>query len=346
MTNGLKIGKILIMRTFYIYLIILISSIIAGCAQIEEKGIHVASESLVTKSYGDKYPIMSVYIETNDVNPLNAGDYMLDDGTAFFDVAELLSANIHKNFVGNQEQPTLYFNEKLTDILLNGGVDKYIRPLQDKGIKVLLTVFGDGWQNIGLTNMNSTQTTQFAEILAYVVEKYGLDGIGFIDEHAGYMDYEKIITNSFSEIITKLHALMPSDKLITVFDWGYTNTINSAAAACIDYAYHGYFGSYYMYSSITGMSATPERWSASSFNLGNSNSASTASNYASRTLNDGYGAMMFFTLRTRNDNNPLSLFNAIAGELWGMSVSCDNGNRSRDIGSVPSGYTITYDMVK
>ena len=325
MTNGLKIGKILIMRTFYIYLIILISSIIAGCAQIEEKGIHVASESLVTKSYGDKYPIMSVYIETNDVNPLNAGDYMLDDGTAFFDVAELLSANIH---------------------ILNGGVDKYIRPLQDKGIKVLLTVFGDGWQNIGLTNMNSTQTTQFAEILAYVVEKYGLDGIGFIDEHAGYMDYEKIITNSFSEIITKLHALMPSDKLITVFDWGYTNTINSAAAACIDYAYHGYFGSYYMYSSITGMSATPERWSASSFNLGNSNSASTASNYASRTLNDGYGAMMFFTLRPRNDNNPLSLFNAIAGELWGMSVSCDNGNRSRDIGSVPSGYTITYDMVK
>lgn len=122
MTNGLKIGKILIMRTFYIYLIILISSIIAGCAQIEEKDIYVASESLVTKSYGDKYPIMSVYIETNDVNPLNAGDYMLDDGTSFFDIVELFASNIHKDPYGN---PTLFLNDKLANILENGGADTF-----------------------------------------------------------------------------------------------------------------------------------------------------------------------------------------------------------------------------
>ena len=122
MTNGLKIGKILIMRTFYIYLIILISSIIAGCAQIEEKDIYVASESLVTKSYGDKYPIMSVYIETNDVNPLNAGDYMLEDGTAFFDIVELFASNINKDRNGN---PTLFLNDKLANILENGGADTF-----------------------------------------------------------------------------------------------------------------------------------------------------------------------------------------------------------------------------
>lgn len=123
MTNGLKIGKILIMRTFYIYLIILISSIIAGCAQIEEKDIYVASESLVTKSYGDKYPIMSVYIETNDVNPLNAGDYMLDDGTAFFDVAELFASNINRDRNGN---PTLFLNDKLANILEKAGLTPFI----------------------------------------------------------------------------------------------------------------------------------------------------------------------------------------------------------------------------
>ena len=123
MTNGLKIGKILIMRAFYIYLIILISSIIAGCAQIEEKDIHVASESLVTKSYGDKYPIMSVYIETNDVNPLNAGDSMLDDGTAFFDVAELFASNINRDRNGN---PTLFLNDKLANILEKAGLTPFI----------------------------------------------------------------------------------------------------------------------------------------------------------------------------------------------------------------------------
>ena len=123
MTNGLKIGKILIMRTFYIYLIILISSIIAGCAQIEEKDIYVASESLVTKSYGDKYPFISVYIETNDVNPLNAGDYMLDDGTSFFDIVELFASNIHKDPYGN---PTLFLNDKLANILEKAGLTPFI----------------------------------------------------------------------------------------------------------------------------------------------------------------------------------------------------------------------------
>lgn len=290
----------------------------------------------VTKGYGDV--IMACYVETNDVNPLNAGDYVLEDGeTPFFDIVELFAANIHKDDAGN---PTLYLNDKLAPVLEDGGVNTYVRPLQDKGIKVLLTVLGD-WQHIGVANMTSAQTTQFAEILAYAVEKYGLDGIGFDDEYA---DYYSTNSTSYSEIISKLHALMPSNKIITVFDWGNTHTINSAAAACIDYAYHGYFGSYMglEYCDITGM--TNERWSASSLNLGNYNSTSTASDYASRTMNDGYGAMMFFNLRTRNDRDPLALFDAVSEVIWLESVSCDNGNRSRDAGSDPDGYTITYDM--
>ena len=112
------------MRAFYIYLIIiLISSIITGCTQIEEKDITVSNESMVTKSYGDKYPIMSVYIETNDVNPLNAGDYMLDDGTAFFDVAELFASNINRDRNGN---PTLFLNDKLANILEKAGLTPFI----------------------------------------------------------------------------------------------------------------------------------------------------------------------------------------------------------------------------
>ena len=73
----------------------------------------------------------------------------------------------------------------MTNLLENGGYQTYVKPLQDKGIKVLLTVLGD-WQGIGVANMNDTQTTQFAKILAHAVEKYGLDGIGFDDEYANY----------------------------------------------------------------------------------------------------------------------------------------------------------------
>lgn len=327
-------------RFFKFTAIVAVLTCIFSCNKFEspEKDNDIKVSKPTTKSYGTKYPNMVCYVETNDVNPLNAGDYILNDGTTFFDIVELFAANIHKDAAGN---PTLYLNDKLTNVLENGGVEKYIKPLQDKGIQVLLTVLGD-WQHIGLANMTSAQTTQFAAILAYAVEKYDLDGIGFDDEYA---DYNSTNNTSYSEIITKLHALLPNDKLITVFDWGYTNTINSSAAACIDFAYHGYFGAYYSYSGITGISSTPERWSASSLNLGNNNSTSTAGSYAANTLNDGYGAMMFFNLRTRNDRDPLPLFNAVGGQL-GYTVTCDNGNRSRDAGSVPSGYTISYSDIQ
>ncbi|MCX4333619.1 MAG: glycosyl hydrolase family 18 protein [Bacteroidales bacterium] len=298
----------------------------------------------MTKAIGDKSPIMAVYVETNDVNPLNAGDYYFEDGNneTFIDILELFASNIRKETVGGVTRPTLFLNDKLANILENGGVDKYVRPLQDMGIKVLLTNLGDH-QGIGLANMSDTQADQFATILAAVVKHYGLDGIGFDDEYADYPWIGGTNKTSYSRIITKLHELMPSDKLITVFDWGNTNTINAAAAACIDYAYHGYFGSYMTSTNITGLPKS--KWSPLSLNLGNNNPTSTVQNYASQAKNGGYGAMMCFNLRTRNDRDPLPVFQAISnGAYDGRPVACEDGNRSRDVVINPNGFTITYDM--
>ena len=202
-----------------------------SCQQAEEPTMDQGTVPQ-TRAYGDT-PVVAIYVETNDTNPLNAGDYMLSNGKPFAGIVELFASNIHKRTVNGVVEPTLFLNDKMTNLLENGGYQTYVKPLQDKGIKVLLTVLGD-WQGIGVANMNDTQTTQFAKILAHAVEKYGLDGIGFDDEYANYSSTN---STSYSEIITKLHALMPADKLITVFDWGYTNTLNSEAKACIDYAY-------------------------------------------------------------------------------------------------------------
>lgn len=296
----------------------------------------------MTKAIGDKTPVMAVYVETNDVNPLNAGDYYFEDNeTSFIDIVELFAANIHKETVSGATRPTLFLNDKLANILENGGVCTYVRPLQELGISVLLTILGDH-QGIGLANMSNTQADQFATILAAVVYHYGLDGIGFDDEYA---DYPLFGTNStsYSRIITKLHELMASNKLITVFDWGKTSTINSTAAACIDYAYHGYFGSYYTSKNIAGIPNS--KWSPLSLNLGDSNATSTVQNYASKTKSEGYGAMMCFNLRTVNERNPLPVFQAISnGAYSGRTVACDGGNRSRDVVIDPDGFTITYDM--
>ena len=244
-----------------------------SCQQAEEPTMDKAQEPVVkTRAYGDKTPTVTIYVETNDTNPLNAGDYMLSNGKPFAGIVELFASNIHKRTVNGVVEPTLY--------LENGGYQTYVKPLQDKGIKVLLTVLGD-WQGIGVANMNDTQTTQFAKILAHAVEKYGLDGIGFDDEYANYSSTN---STSYSEIITKLHALMPADKLITVFDWGYTNTLNSEAKACIDYAYHGYFGSSFMTSGLVDKT----RWSPVSTNLGSAPNAATLNSLARRISQSFY----------------------------------------------------------
>ncbi len=315
-----------------------------SCNEIEQPQVqdnHPEESTISTRSFGQKNPKMVVYVETNDVNPLNAGDYTMSDGTTFVDIVELFASNIHKDDNGD---PTLFLNDKLTNVLENGGAATYVAPLQAKGIKVLLTVLGD-WQGIGVANMTDAQSTKFATILAYAVNRYGLDGIGFDDEYANYSG--SLVSNSYAQIIKKLHALMPSDKLITVFDWGNTSQIDAEASACIDYAYHGYFGSYIEYTSsgISGMTAS--KWSPISFNLGNYNSTATAESYAERASDDGYGAMMCFNLRTRSERDPLSMFQALSnGAYGGSTISCSNGNRARTAGSVASGYTITYEMAQ
>lgn len=319
-----------------------------SCNRIENPQVNEADQLQnlpATKAQG--FGLWSaVYVETNDVNPLNAMDYEVMD-IPFFDIVELFASNIHKETTEEGEvRPTLYLNDKLTPVLENGGVNTYVRPLQAKGIKVLLTVLGD-WQGIGVANMTDTQADQFAAILAYAVEKYGLDGIGFDDEYADYPLFGSGAVNntSYSRIITKLHELMPSNKLITVFDWGNTDTISSEAAAYINYVYHGAFGFYLglEYCNISGI--TNDEWSPISLNLGTDYNTDQVRGWAESAVEEGYGGMMCFNLRMKSDNNPLPELQALSdGAYGGLEVTCDNGDRPRDAGSVPAGYTITYDM--
>lgn len=318
--------------------------LIIACSKENNSQVHFSTlnkpEIIHTKGIGDKEPMVAVYIETNDTNPLNAGDYFLEDGTTFYDFVQLFSANIHKTIVNNAVEPTLYFNPQMVNIFENGGVVSYIEPLQDMGMGVLMCVIGD-WSGLGLSNMNDTQTTQFATILAYAITKYGLDGICFGDEYTGD---NTIINGSYSNIILKLRALLPNT-FIVVFDWGGTSYISSTAAAEIDYAYHGYYG-YYLpsyYSNVTGVTA--ERWSPISLMVGNSYSTSalnTIQTWSSNAFNDGYGAIMHFNLRQSSDVDPLPVMQAHADALdWG-TVYCTNGDRPRTSGYVSGGYTITY----
>jgi len=319
-----------------------------SCNKIENRNVSEEiqnNESLATKAIGDHSVVMTVYVETNDVNPLNAGDYMLGDKT-FFDIVELFASNIHKTTVGGVEQPTLFLNDKLTPVLENGGVEKYVRPLQNKDMMVLLTVLGD-WVGLGVANMDPVQQKQFANILAWAVCKYGLDGVGFDDEYANYSG--SLVSGSYGNIINYTRELIGDGKLITVFDWGNTSSsqISSAATANVNFIYHGYFGSYLSRSWCNLSGSTNDQWFPYSLNLGNSYSISTVRSNAGRVVSDGYAGIMCFNLRAKSEKDPLSVCQAISdGAMGGLTVSCTNGDRSRDAGSVKEGYTITNDMAK
>lgn len=307
---------------------------------------------LVTKAVGDKTPTTFVYVETNDVNPLNAMNYFLEDGTPFFDYVCFFSANIHSTTVDGVVQPTLYLNPELTPYICNNGtpVTTYTSELHNNGQEAILSVLGD-WVGLGLSNMTSTQQYQFAYILSCVVEQCGFDGVLFDDEYSGT---SSIVSGSYSGIINYFAQLSPNKKIF-VFDWGGTSYISSTAAAQIDYAHHGYFGYYRSNttSNISNMNAA--RWSPISLQLGQNygtSALSTIQNWAANAKSSGYGQMMFFNLRATSTSvdpnavNPINVLNKIAaGAQWATPVVFD-GEDYEQPDPVTGGYTVTYAMAQ
>src|SRR5699024_5904288 len=80
------------------------------------------------------------YVEVNENNPLNVGEYtMKSTGQPFFDVVFLFSSNI--NYQDETGKVYVYNNSNVQYLLDNR--EKYIKPLQDKGIKVCMSILGN-----------------------------------------------------------------------------------------------------------------------------------------------------------------------------------------------------------
>jgi len=127
-----------------------------------------------------------------------------------------------------------------------------------------------------------------------------------------------------------------------VFSYGNTSQINSTAGALVDYAYTD-FATWNSTIGISGVSKSG--WAPSAYNLGNyywSSTLNTITSKAQEAKNGGYGAIMTFNLRPTSERSPLPVFQAISDGLGTGTISCSNGNRSRDITPEPDGFTITY----
>ncbi|MDR2361909.1 MAG: DUF1735 domain-containing protein [Prevotellaceae bacterium] len=281
-----------------------------------------------------------VYIEVNNTNPLNAGNYVLQDSRKpFFDYVVIFAANVQYNRATNEVY--LKYNENVEHLLNNR--DKYIKPLQDKGIKVLLGLLPDH-AGVGIANLHGTALRDFAAKCKAAIDNYKLDGLDYDDEWA---EYGSVNTDIFTlpewaasgtkmaRLIIETRRIMP-DKIITVFEYNNGRSVGGTVdgvnmTSIIDYSMYPSYanGAYTTRSSSIGM--PKEKYSPTAVNLGPAATIMSDSNVASWAngiKTNGYGFMFFYDLRDYTDYT--TKFSGASNALYGEPVVMERDAYPKD----------------
>ena len=216
----------------------------------------------VRQPYPDEYALHDghdlffvFYINTNDFQPLLAQDYImrkkLARGTtvAWYDAVG--------NII-NLRTVMLDYDAATGRALLNLGNDmryvldhavKYIRPLQEHGSKVCISIEGSG-KGLGFCNLTDGQIVDFVAQVKTVVEEFGIDGINLWDRGSEYgkEGMPAMNTASYPKLIKALREALGREKLltVTVYEeptstfWDTQATGGIAVGDYIDYAWSGY----------------------------------------------------------------------------------------------------------
>ncbi|MBC9914884.1 chitinase [Chitinophaga varians] len=256
------------------------------------------------------------YVEVNSNSLLNTGKYTLTTGgQQLFDIAIIFAANI--NYNTSTGKAVLYNNPNVTNVLVNKNTQ--IVPLQNKGMKVLLSILGNH-QGAGFCNFTSRAAAKaFAQQLADTANYYGLDGIDFDDEYADYGNNSLPQPNdsSFVMLLDELRKLIPT-KIISFYYYGPAASRLSwggkKAGDFVNYSWNAIYGSY----SVPNVAGLPKS------NLGPAavdimvTSQSTANSLATQTKNNGYGVYLWYNL-TSTDKHVF--FSGVSNILYGSSVT-------------------------
>ena len=245
-------------------------------------------------------------VEVNDVNILNAGEYYFSNGEPFFTHVVIYSSNIRGDANGN-----VYAYNNPNNAAILADPDKYIKPLQAKGIKVLLGYLGDH-TGAGFANLTNQQAESFCNQIIEVGEAAGVDGYFLDDEWSEYgtRGWPPANSTSFSNVILKLRN--KTDKIITLLDWGNTNTLSPEAVACIDLTHQGSLNGYYLSSMFPVSHYLPF-----SIDLRGPLSDSAVKVRTIQSMRANAGGIGIYDLRM--EPTRLSTFNAVA---WAFDLTC------------------------
>jgi hypothetical protein len=190
------------------------------------------------------------FVEVNNVNPLNVGIYKItnsahgDDGKPFFDICSIFAANL--SYDADKGRPYIFFNENVTPILVQR--DKYIKPLQDMGIKVTLAILPNGASGLGFLNLTPQGAKDLAQEFKAICDAYGLDGVDFDEEYATYGINGLPVSNniSYGRLVYEVRQAMP-DKLVNIYYIGASSLNNAIVEGqpvgnFISYGFGAYYG--------------------------------------------------------------------------------------------------------
>ncbi|MGN0188883.1 MAG: BT_3987 domain-containing protein [Candidatus Cryptobacteroides sp.] len=274
-----------------------------------------------------------VYIEVNDCNPLNCLEYVLEDGTPFFDAVILFAANINYN----SKDDVVYLNNNRNVQALLDETDVYLQPLRKAGIKVYLGLLGNH-DAAGLAQLSDWGAREWAAEVAEACKTYKLDGVNLDDEYSNGPDLSsKWFTNRSAaagarlmyELKVALKEACPWPTEVSFFDWGSLYNIPEVdghpQSEFIDFHVANY-GS----ASGTFGDLTLKQCSGTSIqlNYGNSISESTATGIK----NNGYGWIMWFAFDpsgtgsvSNNRTHSVTQFNNVARGCYGQGLKTPTG---------------------
>ncbi len=133
---------------------------------------------------GNGFKVFSC-MEVNDTNPLNNLSFTLkSNGKLLTDVLILFSANIRYD----REKQRVYIKNNNNIQALLDNHDKYLKPLKDRGMKIILGLLPDH-DGSGLCNLGTETCKAFAQEVKAMCDAYDLDGIFLDEEYADYDNY-------------------------------------------------------------------------------------------------------------------------------------------------------------
>lgn len=272
-------------------------------------------------------------MEVNDTNPLNNLSFTLKkSGKYLIDALIIFSGNI--NYSAETGRVYFYANSNVQYLLDNR--EKYFKPLQDRGMKVIMGILGNH-DRAGISNLADETARLFAQELNAICDAYQLDGIFWDDEYTSAIRPapEGFVTPSkaaASRLIYEVWKLQP-ERWNVAYAHSSTYGLNEVdgvpAGVYCQYALHDYGGSADLSSYFPGMPKSNMGLLSQQFAM-----STTYPEARLRQLrDDGYGSYMIFAMdpfRNNWANRQLSALKTIASAFYDDELSIDGDFYEKD----------------